>query len=176
MSREINWQSANNMCKTLGGHLAEFETKPEYKEVTKYLLGHPTDKGKEFWLGGLNPGLLWIWSNSARPINANTNLTMAAATSPLLSETASAKSDSGAVQKVAQTSTKTKNKVKRNSSAYDEIKGSGRCLRLSYNTKKGKYYYYGHECSDRQFYMCEFKDRSLENEISRVSKELKLGN
>lgn len=25
-------------------------------------------KGKDFWTGGLNPGLLWIWSNSARPV------------------------------------------------------------------------------------------------------------
>lgn len=27
--------------------------------------------GKEFWTGGLNPGLLWIWSNSARPVSAD---------------------------------------------------------------------------------------------------------
>lgn len=26
--------------------------------------------GKDFWVGGLNPGLLWIWSNSARPVAA----------------------------------------------------------------------------------------------------------
>lgn len=25
--------------------------------------------GKDFWTGGLNPGLLWIWSNSGRPVN-----------------------------------------------------------------------------------------------------------
>ncbi|KAK9721613.1 hypothetical protein QE152_g20815 [Popillia japonica] len=24
--------------------------------------------GRDFWTGGLNPGLLWIWSNSARPV------------------------------------------------------------------------------------------------------------
>lgn len=24
--------------------------------------------GYDFWTGGLNPGLLWIWSNSARPV------------------------------------------------------------------------------------------------------------
>ena len=27
--------------------------------------------GKDFWTGGLNPGLLWIWSNSARPVHSN---------------------------------------------------------------------------------------------------------
>ena len=24
--------------------------------------------GRDFWTGGLNPGLLWIWANSARPV------------------------------------------------------------------------------------------------------------
>lgn len=24
--------------------------------------------GKDYWLGGLNPGLLFIWSNSAKPV------------------------------------------------------------------------------------------------------------
>lgn len=28
--------------------------------------------GKDFWTGGLNPGLLWIWANSARPVSSNT--------------------------------------------------------------------------------------------------------
>lgn len=30
-----------------------------------------TFTGKDFWTGGLNPGLLWIWSNSARPVASN---------------------------------------------------------------------------------------------------------
>lgn len=29
--------------------------------------------GKDFWTGGLNPGLLWIWSNSARPVFTSKN-------------------------------------------------------------------------------------------------------
>jgi hypothetical protein len=24
--------------------------------------------GNDFWTGGLNPGLLWIWANSAKPV------------------------------------------------------------------------------------------------------------
>lgn len=24
--------------------------------------------GHDYWTGGLNPGLLWIWSNTARPV------------------------------------------------------------------------------------------------------------
>lgn len=27
--------------------------------------------GDDFWTGGLNPGLLWIWSHSARPVVTN---------------------------------------------------------------------------------------------------------
>lgn len=30
--------------------------------ITMILPGH------DYWTGGLNPGLLWIWSNSARPV------------------------------------------------------------------------------------------------------------
>jgi hypothetical protein len=36
---------------------------------TSYL--NLTFTGKDFWTGGLNPGLLWIWSNSARPVASN---------------------------------------------------------------------------------------------------------
>lgn len=141
----------------MGGHLAEFEEKVELKQVTKYLL-ESSEKGNDFWLAGLNPGLLWIWSNSARPIEAqDRNLTVSAA---------QAKKD-GVVQK-----------VKREDSAkqlvepptYEEIKGSGRCLKLSYNTKKGRYQYRGDDCSARSNYLCEFEDKQVENEINRTSK------
>lgn len=161
-SREVNWQSANNLCKTMGAHLAEFEEKIELKQITKYIQSQSPDKGKDFWLGGLNPGLLWIWSNSARPINANTNLTLAA----------KGKSDNGsAVQKVA---LPTGRELRASSATptYDEIKGNGRCLKLSYNAAKGRYQYTGHDCSARQYYLCEFQDQQVENEINRVSKAL----
>lgn len=29
---------------------------------------HLSFSGKDYWLGGLNPGLLFIWSNSAKPV------------------------------------------------------------------------------------------------------------
>lgn len=32
----------------------------------KLLFGYSL--GYEYWTGGLNPGLLWIWANSARPV------------------------------------------------------------------------------------------------------------
>lgn len=155
--------------------MAEFEEKFELKQVVKYLLEQSTDKGKEFWLGGLNPGLLWIWSNSARPINANTNLTLAATTTKLSLAATQKSTESETVQKVKRDD-KTNNKQFQsggNSTAnYDDIKGTGRCLRLSYNAKKERYQYAGSDCSTRQYYLCEFEDKYLENEIDRVSKAL----
>lgn len=163
----MNWQSANNLCKSMNAHLAEFEEKIELKQMTKYLLAQSPDKGKDFWLGGLNPGLLWIWSNSARPINANTNLTLAAA---------QAKSDDSSVQKVKRDDSAAAKQINDDSTTttatYDEIRGSGRCLRLSFNAKKGRYQYMGHDCSARQYYLCEFEDRQVENEINRVTRSL----
>lgn len=173
VSRQVNWQSASNMCKALGAHLAEFEEKVELKQMTKYLLGQAeAEKGKEFWLGGLNPGLLWIWSNSARPINANTNITLAAASVQGKSEIGG----SVVVQKVKREDTNNNNSSssekdqanKSSAPTYDEIKGNGRCLRLSFNAKKDRYQYTGHDCSARLFYLCEFEDKS--NEIDRMGK------
>lgn len=160
----MNWQAANNLCKSMNAHLAEFEEKIELKQMTKYLLSDAaaTEKGKDFWLGGLNPGLLWIWSNSARPINANTNLTLAA----------TGKSDDGSVQKVKREDLPSGKQLTEPTPTYDEIKGGGRCLKLGFNAKKGRYQYTGHDCSTRQNYLCEFEDRQVENEINRVSKTL----
>lgn len=164
-NRELNWQSANNLCKTLGAHLAEFEEKIELKQMIKFLVdGSAAEKGKDFWLGGLNPGLLWIWSNSARPINANTNLTLAAAQGK--------RGESGSVQKVKREDVSGKQLNDSSSPTYDEIKGTGRCLKLSYNVKKGRYQYTGHDCSARQNYLCEYEDQQVENEINRVSKTI----
>lgn len=151
----------------MGAHLAEFEEKIELKQVTKYLLAQSPHKGKDFWLGGLNPGLLWIWSNSARPINANTNLTLAAAQ-------AKSDNDDSTVQKVKREDPASSKQINDSTTTptYDEIKGTGRCLRLSYNVKKARYQYTGHDCSARQLYLCEFEDRKVENEIDRVSKSV----
>lgn len=165
-SSRVNWQSANKVCKSLGANLAEFEEKVELKQVTKYLLEKSPDKGNDFWLGGLNPGLLWIWSNSARPINANTNLTLTAAQAK----------DDGNIQKKRvrrdEPEEEVEGKKANDTPTYDEIKGSGRCLKLSYNAQKSRYQYTGTDCSASLNYMCEFEDKKVENEIKRVSREL----
>ncbi|XP_065202020.1 C-type lectin domain family 2 member L-like [Planococcus citri] len=66
--RQYNWKSASSMCKSLGGNLVELESKEEFVEMITYILSEPTIRGHDYWTGGLNPGLLWIWSNSARPV------------------------------------------------------------------------------------------------------------
>ncbi|XP_055677698.1 uncharacterized protein LOC129786602 isoform X2 [Lutzomyia longipalpis] len=156
VNREINWKAANSFCKSMGAHLAEFETSGEYKDVAGFLMNHQTFKGKDFWLGGLNPGLLWIWSHSARPINPDTNL------ADVVNGTTTVPTKKPPKKpQLSQTDEKLLN-----------IAGSGRCLRLTFDASAHNYTYYGQDCSSRQNYICEFVDRSLENEISRISREL----
>ncbi|PSN55979.1 hypothetical protein C0J52_02157 [Blattella germanica] len=69
--RELNWKSSSSMCRALGSRLAELETVEENQDIVAYLQTTSTIQGKDFWTGGLNPGLLWIWSNSARPVHSN---------------------------------------------------------------------------------------------------------
>lgn len=57
-------------------------------------------------------------------------------------------------------------------SGFPEIHGDGRCLRLSYNPTLFNYGYTGHDCSAKQFFMCVILDKTLDNEISRLAKEL----
>lgn len=160
--KEINWKSANSVCKQLSANLAEFETTTMNQEMTAYLLNHQQHKGKDFWLGGLNPGLLWIWSNSAKPVNPNANLTSISNASQTQTST------TVIPQKVSTTTKKTENL-----GTPFEIKGNGRCLRFSYNPSLHTYSYTGEDCGRRQNYLCEYKDRSLDNEISRIAKDLK---
>lgn len=44
------------------------ETIEENQDIIAYIQNNAYLRGKDFWTGGLNPGLLWIWSNSARPV------------------------------------------------------------------------------------------------------------
>ncbi|KAL0111893.1 hypothetical protein PUN28_013240 [Cardiocondyla obscurior] len=71
-NREFNWKSSASLCRGMGGHLVEFDTIEESQDVIAGLMSDPKLKGKNFWTGGLNPGLLWIWANSARPVHQDT--------------------------------------------------------------------------------------------------------
>ncbi|KAF7279768.1 hypothetical protein GWI33_006753 [Rhynchophorus ferrugineus] len=66
--REYDWKVASKQCKKAGAVLAEMETIEENQDVIAHIQSNSHLKGKDFWVGGLNPGLLWIWSNSARPV------------------------------------------------------------------------------------------------------------
>ncbi|KAJ8940024.1 hypothetical protein NQ314_010855, partial [Rhamnusium bicolor] len=68
--REYDWKVSSKQCRKLGGFLAEMETIEENQDIITYIQTNQNLKGKDFWTGGLNPGLLWIWSNSARPVKA----------------------------------------------------------------------------------------------------------
>ncbi|XP_059614492.1 uncharacterized protein LOC132260416 isoform X2 [Phlebotomus argentipes] len=160
INREINWKAASSFCKSMGAHLAEFETVGEYKDVAQFLLNHQTFKEKNFWVGGLNPGLLWIWSHSAKPINPDTNLADVVNST---SSVQSIKKGPKPAQKPAPTASQEK---------LLNIKGSGRCLSLTFAPNSHNYTYFGQDCSSRQNYLCEHIDRSLENEISRISRQI----
>lgn len=152
ISERLNWKSAAQQCKSIGASLAEFESIEKFQNVVASLLGHQEYRGHDFWLGGLNPGLLWIWSTSAKPVNPSADLT----------------------------SLSTQNKtskilpIKLNNETlsvnFPEILGNGRCLRLSYNPTTFSYGYTGQDCSSRQHYMCIILDNFLENEINKIAK------
>ncbi|XP_049530754.1 uncharacterized protein LOC125948582 [Anopheles darlingi] len=175
IERGLNWKSASTMCRSYGAHLAEFETVAEFQDVVAYILNNPVNRGKDFWLGGLNPGLLWIWANSAKPVNPNTNLSSITSTTSKPSQTAKG---STAVTTTTTTATPSSQgtKIVNNASKQPtlEITGNGRCLRLAYNSALYTYGYRGEDCSAQYSYVCELKNKSLDNEISRIAKELKL--
>ncbi|XP_012229940.1 C-type lectin domain family 6 member A [Linepithema humile] len=71
-NRDFNWKSSSSLCRGMGGHLVEFDTIEESQDVIAGVLSDSNLRGKNFWTGGLNPGLIWIWVNSARPIHQDT--------------------------------------------------------------------------------------------------------
>lgn len=66
-----NWKGANYACRRLKSNMLEIDTDKEKTKLTSALLSDKTLKGDDYWTGGLNPGLLWIWSHSARPVISN---------------------------------------------------------------------------------------------------------
>ncbi|XP_008203237.2 uncharacterized protein LOC100117249 [Nasonia vitripennis] len=71
-SREYDWKSSASLCRGMGGNLVEFETVEENQDVVALLQSDKKVKNKSYWTGGLNPGLLWIWAASARPVHHDT--------------------------------------------------------------------------------------------------------
>lgn len=206
--RGLNWKSASAMCKSLGSQLAELDPKSKQKEVIIQLLNDFNMRGKDFWVGGLNPGLLWIWINSGKPVDSNSHANLQTYSSKRksriivredaglnVSTTTTSTTPTTTTEEVPTTevvreekilqrttaspkivnkpaSTTTKKPTKPDDSL--EIRGTGRCLRLAYNTDTHSYGYFGVDCGLRTNYLCEYINRDLENQISRVAKALKL--
>lgn len=187
-----NWKAANSVCRSYGAHLAELEGLNENNDMNAYLLNHKQllNGHGNIWLGGLNPGLLWIWSSSARPVNPNVNLTQiqnstpSASTQPKVSTKVSNESKKViANKKVAGTNTTvTTTTVKKtiegtkittpSNNTDVKIDGNGRCLGLIYKPDKHSYQLYGLDCNGRQKFVCELPQDHIDNEIDRIAKKL----
>ncbi|KAL9901192.1 uncharacterized protein ACN427_008016 [Glossina fuscipes fuscipes] len=174
--QRVNWKNANTACKALDSHLAEFEKPSESEDVMAYLVNQPQHRGRDYWLGGLNPGLLWIWSNSAKPVDPHTNLTSIALAHPDSTATGNdtAANNIDNDRKIADKPNNTVMTTNQSGGYNDDVKGHGRCLRLTYNSSKHAYFYYGNECTSRHNYICEHEDKTLDNKIKKIARELNL--
>lgn len=164
-SEHADWKTANGRCRSLGGHLAEFSNAREFKAVTEFLANGTTRfTNASYWLGGLNPGLLWIWSGSAKPVNPASNL-------------AAFGGGGGGGGKNSTTVIPSRqgdgDKPSKTKNVFD-IQGNGRCLNLQYNRTLRSFEYYGEDCSRPHGFVCEMRNRNVENEISRVFRALRL--
>lgn len=184
-----NWKAANSVCRSYGAHLAELEGLNENNDMNAYLLNHKQllNGHGNIWLGGLNPGLLWIWSSSARPVNPNVNLTQihnstqTTSIHPKVSTKVSNESKKVIVNKKGSNSTITTNekkptdgtKITTPTTVTDiKIDGNGRCLGLIYKPDKHSYQLYGLDCNGRQKFVCELPQDHIDNEIDRIAKKL----
>lgn len=140
-----DWQTASMRCKANGARLAEFEKSKDFNTVEAHLMNSLGNEKVQLWLGGLNPGLLWIWSSSAQPVTMFNETVVVAP-----------------------------NNIQNATHQGVEIPGKGRCLNLRSNQTQHHLQYYGEDCSKSHSYMCEFHDRTIENTISRVLRALHL--
>lgn len=196
VNQPANWKTANNVCRSYGAHLAELDGSNENNDINAYLLNHQQHLNGHgnIWLGGLNPGLLWIWSTSARPVNPNVNLTQIHNST----QSTLANGTPKVATKIKSDSKKTANNKKgtsdnnstvpassgkkivettkiTNTPTNDgdlKIEGNGRCLGLSYKTDRHNYQLYGLDCNGKQRFVCELPQDHIDNEIDRIAKKL----
>lgn len=181
------------MCRSYGAYLAELEGSTENNDITAFLLNHQqflNGHNGNFWVGALNPGLLWIWSSSARPVNPHVNLTQIhnSTSQSVVSHIApkvSTKLDSsnkkaiinkkGSSTNATTTDTQKKHEHISKTISSDEdfkIEGDGRCLGLSYKLNKHIYTMHGLDCNSQQKFICELPQDHIDNEIDRIAKKL----
>ncbi|XP_018403432.1 PREDICTED: dromaiocalcin-1 [Cyphomyrmex costatus] len=75
-NRDFDWKSSSSLCRGMGGYLVEFNTVEENQDVFAGIISNSKLKGSNFWTGGINPGLLWVWFNSGRPVQQDTKQTV----------------------------------------------------------------------------------------------------
>lgn len=196
VNQPANWKTANNICRSYGAYLAELDGSNESNDMNAYLLNHQQllNGHGNFWLGGLNPGLLWIWSTSARPVNPNVNLTqihnstqstLASGTPKVATKIKSDNKKTASNKKGTSNSNSTvpassgKKIVETtkitNTPTNDgdmKIEGDGRCLGLSYKIDRHNYQLYGLDCNGHQRFVCELPQDHIDNEIDRIAKKL----
>ncbi|XP_047534094.1 uncharacterized protein LOC125068815 [Vanessa atalanta] len=63
-----DWKRAAQDCRALRATLVELLAAGQRRALLAHLLSADGQNGSDYWTGGLNPGLLWIWSHSARPL------------------------------------------------------------------------------------------------------------
>lgn len=188
-----NWKTANTVCRSYGANLAELEGLNENNDMTAFLLNHQqllNGHSGSFWLGGLNPGLLWIWSSSARPVNPNVNLnqihnstsqSVVSHIAPKASTKIDHNSKKAIVNKKGSSTNATKTDTHKESTETSKtiktdedfkIEGDGRCLGLTYKSNKQVYHMYGLDCTSQQKFICELPQDHIDNEIDRIAKKL----
>ncbi|XP_034841024.1 uncharacterized protein [Maniola hyperantus] len=67
----LDWKGASVACRKARAALLELTDDAQRKTLYSRLLSDKQLRGNDFWTGGLNPGLLWIWSHSAKPVEPN---------------------------------------------------------------------------------------------------------
>lgn len=60
-SERVDWKSAAMACKSHGAILAEFDKVEKFRDVVANIFNHKTHRGHDFWIGGLNPGIYFIF-------------------------------------------------------------------------------------------------------------------
>ncbi|XP_046968511.1 uncharacterized protein LOC124536106 [Vanessa cardui] len=68
-----DWKRAAQDCRAMRAALVELRAADQRRALLAHLTSADKQNGADYWTGGLNPGLLWIWSHSARPLTADDN-------------------------------------------------------------------------------------------------------
>ncbi|XP_013148656.1 PREDICTED: uncharacterized protein LOC106111188 [Papilio polytes] len=70
-AQALDWKGANLACRKLRGALLELPDPVTKRQLLAAVLADKHLRGDDLWTGSRNPGLLWIWSHSARPVEGN---------------------------------------------------------------------------------------------------------